>query len=77
MPLGGHTYFVRHVTRLWGMYDPFRLVYRKIGSKASQMQYQTIVATGATKRFYVLNDYLHQTNRGHGEELLDKRCGGQ
>lgn len=73
--LGRHTYFVRHVPSLAGMNDPFRLVYSKVRSKASQMQYQTIVVTGAKAGFYVLNDYLHQTNRGHGEELLDKRCG--
>ncbi|HML30711.1 MAG TPA: CDP-diacylglycerol diphosphatase [Hyphomicrobium sp.] len=74
--LGQHTYFVRHVPRLAGENDPFRLVYRKVRSKASQMQYQTIVVTGAATGFYILNDYLHQTNRGHGEELLDKSCGG-
>lgn len=75
LSLGKHTYFVRHVPNLAGANDPFRLVYRKVRSKAGQMQYQTIVVTGAKTGYYVLNDYLHQANRGHGEELLDKGCG--
>lgn len=72
--LGGHTYAVRHVTRLTGSQNPFRLVYRKIGSRRFQMQYQTIVVTGARTGFYVLSDYAHRGDRGHGEELLDSRC---
>lgn len=75
LALGGHTYFVRHVKSLAGANDPFRLVYRKVRYRPSQMQYQTIVVTGAKSGYYVLNDYLHKANRGHGEELLDKRCG--
>ena len=72
--LGGHTYHVRHVTSLTGGNDPFRLVYHQVHANPSQMQYQTIIVTGAQTGFYVLNDYKHRSNRGHGEELLDSRC---
>jgi CDP-diacylglycerol pyrophosphatase len=73
--LGGHTYFVKHVTSLAGSQDPFRLVFRKVHSKQHQMQYQTIVVTGAKRGFYILNDCARPGSRGHGEELLDRQCG--
>lgn len=73
--LGGHTYFVKHVTSLAGSHDPFRLVFRKVHSRQHQMQYQTIVVTGAKTGFNVLNDYAKPGSRGHGEELLDRHCG--
>lgn len=72
--LAGRKYHARHVTSLTGRNDPFRLVYQIVHSNPQQMQYQTIVVTGARTGFYVLNDYKHQSNRGHGEELLDSRC---
>ena len=65
--LDNHYFYAIHVKSL-DKPDPFQVVHQKVGAK---MQDQTIVVTGASGGFYILD------GRGHGEALLDKSCGTQ
>jgi CDP-diacylglycerol pyrophosphatase len=75
LPPNNNTYEAVKLTGLTGANSPYNVIQSFTGVKGN-MGKQSIAVVGSktAKQYYLLNTYVHGTDKGEAEELLDQTC---